>query len=866
MRFLNYMQSPEAFASCLRESADQSIKFLKTLTQEEIDDFASLSDGYDKEKGRWGDCSMWIVSAVNRAVKAGKSTAEEIWKYKDTIRTDIEAFRTYKKELGNNIDAFRGFADLHAAVSKYVGQGGKVVPKLVTSKLSNRIRSALSKMKQPGMSKVLDNDKFYVSSPDNVDVNRTMASVGHWCHTGNPQSGTSDAQAYWDEYTAYGPLYYVLYKQSQFVLCISYARQKEIRNQFDMRPYETESGSGIWRVDAQKGQTRDQLGVPYDNSDKDWDSFMKWLDSSNELPKAILLYEDEWESKQADLMREAFVKDTADLTKKIKNGVFRIDSEETANRLKNLMRAGLRELPYEEDYDEGGDHEGEDFDEAYDAAVEFNASRKGMFRRVVPLITELLGNMSAIAPGKFASGLFAEIGYDGELPEIDLDGTEDASRMFFKFGGRNIPNITNAKSVTRIDSMFYGCDKVETLPDLVFENAKYAITPFYGMKSLHKVGNLIFPSIIRASSLIPCQAEEIGDIDVSSLRNPLSQFETPYWSAPDTLKSVGNIKFSEDAAFTQDFSMGSYRVPSIVFIRFAEACGKKLIGNFKRDADGYLVIDSIKSYDYNKPNPAFATTFMTSLFEGYNVTSADIKVVAELLLILGTERFKTWAKVPYVKISKKTYSTELSPDDFKPLLATNGEIDSRYAGKIKVVDEAGGVKTLTAKDIQLKADSKSVRYDDEGRLIVKTPADARFAAKHHNELKAIDITNFWDNARYELGFWLWIRNYLKDIEVEDDRDEDHSRHYETRLPKIRMTQAQWDSRNEEGPIFDKALNLADRYGKTCDGDSWYRGSDNLLSMPDFVEIADPKKELDEKRSKAFVAECEALTRRLRLGD
>ena len=75
------------------------------------------------------------------------------------------------------------------------------------------------------MDLVYESPDWLVTTPTTMEANEKMSSVGKWCHTGDV--------GYWNTYTSGGPLYYILNKKYGFCLCMSYWRQKEIRNQFD---------------------------------------------------------------------------------------------------------------------------------------------------------------------------------------------------------------------------------------------------------------------------------------------------------------------------------------------------------------------------------------------------------------------------------------------------------------------------------------------------------------------------------------------------------------------------------------------------------------------------------------------------------
>lgn len=336
----------------LSEAANQSAKFLKRMTQEQVDQLACIAPKCDLAHNRWGDCSLWVVSVANRALKAGQFTVDQILQFKDEIGLDLQAFTEYKAELGGNIDAFKSYKDLHHAVAKYI-EGGRVVPKVSGAQMSNRARTAYHRMKAEGFDAVYEDRTWLVASPTGFDANETMSPIGKWCHTG---AVGGNGLKYWNDYSI-GPIYYILNKREGYVLCHSYAASYEIEDQTDKRPYRLEAGSNVWGFNSGKEQSdRPPKAVPYGDSEADWNDFMDYIDPAGNVKAAILKYERGYEQTLRKRLKAAVENEMiAPLEKSIDGGVLTLNSGNVQAFYRLLHKADV-DFPDEDDYEDEDDY------------------------------------------------------------------------------------------------------------------------------------------------------------------------------------------------------------------------------------------------------------------------------------------------------------------------------------------------------------------------------------------------------------------------------------------------------------------------------------------------------------------------------
>lgn len=509
----------------ISESADQSSKFLGVLSQAQIDAIASAAPKSDVKNGRWGKSSHWAVSRAAKLVRSGERTAEQVLSFLKEISLDILAFETYQKELGGNIDRYASFSDLHTAAKPYI-EGGEVKPRTVTSRMSNRARTAYQKMKAPGMTKVYEDGKWLVSSPDGIDANRTMSPVGRWCHTG---AAGMNGEVYWEEYAGYGPLYYILNKEDGFVLCHSYARQYEIRNQADIQPERLPDSAG-WRVDVQKvsDETRDPA-LRYRNDERSWEDFFAWIDPSGRLAGAIRGFEKRYDEIQAKRMAAAFEKEIAGpVLAAVKDGVLEL-TPETAKPLERLLKADEEDVPEEDGWDPDSDG---DYDEAVAQAEARNERLYAEYRRfVLPGAAGVMHGIRVIRP-KIADmrgvGVFRGMTYAGALPAFDLSDVERADRMFaYSRFMKKAPEITGAGKVKSAYGMFMGCTVLEEVGVLSLPEALNVSAMFKDCTALKEVAALDAPAAPAFADVFPRKAKvKIGRLSARSARDALSAFKS----------------------------------------------------------------------------------------------------------------------------------------------------------------------------------------------------------------------------------------------------------------------------------------------------------------------------------------------------
>lgn len=785
------------------------------------------------------------MSAVNRAVRAGKATAAEIWKYADAIRADVEAFRAYRKEMGGSIDAFRSFKELHDAAAPYVGPDGRPVAKAVTSRMSNRARTALSRMRASGMEKVYEDARFLVVSPETLAANRGMASVGKWCHTGNSESGTSDAEYYWTEYTSYGPLYYLLDKEAGFVLCASYARQREVRNQFDVLPYRKELGSDEWTVAVDNREVKGDPALKYDCSERDWDSFFAWLDPSGGVSRAVNEFEGEYDRRQAELYRKAFEEQYAPVAGAVTDGVLELKDKETAKAFAGMLRAGFVEMPDAEDYQEGGDMEGEDFEADWDRAEQANDHKRRQFELVQPSITKMFSGLKAIRPGAFAPRLFYDTQYAGELPEIDLAGAESCAEMFAGSAVRTPPSFSNTGGVKDVSGMFRNSE-VEAVGELSFPNAERAANMFGQCKKLELVGRLSLPKAPtkECRGLLPSGLKRLRSADLRSCAAPLALFGGLYLKAGDAGCRVGQLLFDSDR-FEGFASWQLSDVPEDVFRIVAEATKARAVGDGRSAKLGKAERD-------RQPQEPFYSKWLDEI-DMRDADHTSVRTAMDQFASYGFERLGV--PVPDLVFSEKQWNRDVSATDLQHVVRQS-KVVGRFSGKFVIIGEDGARRRAPDVDVAKKADGKDLVYDRDGWLLVLSPADARYAAAYHGSLDKVDITEFWDNASYDYSFEIWVKNYLRDTvddySVDDDGHVDSDEH--TDMPKVRMTRAQWLHRNDNGPVFAHSPNLQYKYGSECGRDD---------DPPEFVVVQDGPKTVSEAvGGDGFVGDCAAAMHRL----
>ena len=255
-----------------------------SLTPEQAQMCAKLSPSWKSEEN-WGKTSMWICSVVNRAVKKGGKSFDEAYKEVEDAKKYIETFEKISRKFNNNIDQFRKIDDLVKAVGKYTDDKGEQTSgQGLAPGLDGRARQCFSLIHKGGdnMDIVLDNERWLVASPVTHEYNTNFSAIGRWCHTEeNPQ--------YWTEYNDYGPLYYMLDKKTGQVLCASYAREYEIRDQQDDLPD---------YVDQDGDETS------YYPDHEDWDKFWAAQPMGDTVAKAVENYEGIYEKRQQEKLNK----------------------------------------------------------------------------------------------------------------------------------------------------------------------------------------------------------------------------------------------------------------------------------------------------------------------------------------------------------------------------------------------------------------------------------------------------------------------------------------------------------------------------------------------------------------------------------
>ena len=827
----------------LIEAQNQSAKFLKIFTQDQIDQLAQISPKCDLKNNRWGDYSLWIVSKAGKSIKFGKKTFDQIIQFKDQIQLDIEAFDQHKKDIKvTNIDTYKTFGELHDAMKPFI-DNGKVIPKTVTSQMSNRARTAYQRMKQDGMDLVYESPDWLVTTPTTMEANEKMSSVGKWCHTGDV--------GYWNTYTSGGPLYYILNKKYGFCLCMSYWRQKEIRNQFDYQPQKKSFDSNDWELYVDENHVKRDHSLEYDNSEEQWQQFFTWLDKTEKLKQSILKYEENYDKKLLEIYQKELSNNLEVFKKSIASDGALIVDNDIAEKLNEVFTAqGMLPEPDEEDFEDE-----DEFNAEYDRIDEINNGRVDEFHKFVePLVEKFLKDnikvirftedfKSKIVTNNYARYFLQDVNYSKSLPAFDMQNVKIADHMFANCQLNKIPELINTENIQSAKFMFYKCINANSIEKVDLPNCIDASNMFVNT-SIKEIGYLNLEKCQKYDTVFSTRMH-IKRMDISNVINPLKMFGLTDYLTPTI--DIDEIKFNED--FLKNIKIGNmlgdihinpyqlWRLQynnSPLLKKILDIALPKYFQSLKKDVNGLI--------EYNDD---LLIPFVKKYAKGIDISKLNDQkqayVIEDNFLLFREQN---------IQVGRSAYENSFSYNLLRYLAYGKEYALTRYefTGKILIKELDGDVTELPMSKIR----ERIFKIENpEGQLKIKTTRDAiDFKVKaygQHGLLHSINMVDIrdWDaNAQSEMNLWLFIHNIIP-YDAEDipyiKVTKDQYKYREEEKHYIRTGEDDYDVDYETLDLFDSHPQLAKKYGRYGYGCEKFIVQDKLdesievLSFSDFIK-------------------------------